>query len=199
MGHPGIAELGIRVHRTRDKPAEEGGGRRPVKAVIVIEDSYPAFREEENLPACLNGRRNATLWFMRTIPNWDQYYLDICKVVAARSKDPNTQIGCVIVGRTTRSAPPATIPSRAAFATTCRSAWSGPLNTCGSSTRNATRICNAARAGTATEGLHDLRGDHAVHGLRAGDRAGGHRGSGGLRGAHAAVFQRLLQRALRDD
>jgi hypothetical protein len=35
---------------------------------------------------------------MREIPSWDQYYLDICKVVAARSKDPNTQIGCVIVG-----------------------------------------------------------------------------------------------------
>ena len=35
---------------------------------------------------------------MRTIPTWDQYYLDICKVVASRSKDPNTQIGCVVVG-----------------------------------------------------------------------------------------------------
>ena len=35
---------------------------------------------------------------MREIPAWDQYYLDICKVVAARSKDPNTQIGCVIAG-----------------------------------------------------------------------------------------------------
>ena len=35
---------------------------------------------------------------MRSIPGWDQYYLDICKVVAARSKDPNTQIGCVIIG-----------------------------------------------------------------------------------------------------
>ena len=35
---------------------------------------------------------------MRTIPAWDQYYLEICKVVALRSKDPNTQIGCVIVG-----------------------------------------------------------------------------------------------------
>ena len=35
---------------------------------------------------------------MRQIPTWDQYYLDICKVVATRSKDPNTQIGCVIIG-----------------------------------------------------------------------------------------------------
>ena len=38
------------------------------------------------------------LYGMRTIPSWDQYNLDICKIVAARSKDPNTQIGCVIVG-----------------------------------------------------------------------------------------------------
>jgi len=35
---------------------------------------------------------------MSDIPNWDDYYLEICKVVAARSKDPNTQLGCVIVG-----------------------------------------------------------------------------------------------------
>ena len=32
------------------------------------------------------------------IPSWDEYYLNICQVVAQRSKDPNTQIGCVIVG-----------------------------------------------------------------------------------------------------
>lgn len=35
---------------------------------------------------------------MPEIPDWDRYYLEICKVVAARSKDPNTQIGCVIIG-----------------------------------------------------------------------------------------------------
>ncbi len=26
---------------------------------------------------------------MRNIPGWDQYYLQICQVVAGRSKDPN--------------------------------------------------------------------------------------------------------------
>jgi dCMP deaminase len=35
---------------------------------------------------------------MRQIPDWDQYYLNICRVVASRSKDPNTQVGCVVVG-----------------------------------------------------------------------------------------------------
>jgi len=35
---------------------------------------------------------------MSQVPNWDEYYLAICKTVAARSKDPNTQIGCVIAG-----------------------------------------------------------------------------------------------------
>ncbi len=34
----------------------------------------------------------------REIPSWDRYYLDVCKVVGARSKDPNTQLGCIIVG-----------------------------------------------------------------------------------------------------
>ena len=35
---------------------------------------------------------------MRRVPGWDEYYLDICKVVATRSKDPNTQVGCIIAG-----------------------------------------------------------------------------------------------------
>jgi dCMP deaminase len=35
---------------------------------------------------------------LRAVPDWHSYYLSICKVVAARSKDPATQIGCIIVG-----------------------------------------------------------------------------------------------------
>ena len=35
---------------------------------------------------------------MGQVPSWDEYYLNICNVVAARSKDPNTQVGCVIAG-----------------------------------------------------------------------------------------------------
>ncbi len=35
---------------------------------------------------------------MRQVPGWDEYYLNICREVAARSKDPNTQVGCVIAG-----------------------------------------------------------------------------------------------------
>lgn len=34
----------------------------------------------------------------RTVPDWHAYYLAVCRSVALRSKDPNTQIGCVIVG-----------------------------------------------------------------------------------------------------
>jgi dCMP deaminase len=35
---------------------------------------------------------------MRQVPGWDEYYLNICKVVATRSKDPHTQVGCIIAG-----------------------------------------------------------------------------------------------------
>jgi dCMP deaminase len=35
---------------------------------------------------------------MRQVPCWDEYYLNICGVVATRSKDPNTQVGCIIAG-----------------------------------------------------------------------------------------------------
>ncbi|MGA2116598.1 MAG: dCMP deaminase family protein [Bryobacteraceae bacterium] len=88
----------------------------------------------------------------RNIPGWDQYYLDICKVVAQRSKDPNTQIGSVIVGpnheiRSTgyNSFPRGIrddVPER--LARPAKYLWIEHAE------RNA--ICNAARAGTATEG-----------------------------------------------
>lgn len=32
------------------------------------------------------------------IPDWNQYFFDMIKVVKSRSKDPNTHVGCVIVG-----------------------------------------------------------------------------------------------------
>lgn len=88
---------------------------------------------------------------MSEIPNWDQYYLQICQVVAARSKDPNTKIGCVIVGpaheiRTTgyNSFPRGIrddVPERKERPT--KYLWIEHAE------RNA--ICNAARCGTALE------------------------------------------------
>jgi dCMP deaminase len=88
---------------------------------------------------------------MRSIPGWDQYYLEICKVVALRSKDPNTQIGCVIIGpnheiRSTgyNSFPRGIrddVPER--LVRPAKYLWIEHAE------RNA--ICNAARAGTATE------------------------------------------------
>src|SRR6266545_8097932 len=92
------------------------------------------------------------LYGMRTIPSWDQYNLDICKVVAARSKDPNTQIGCVIAGpaheiRSTgyNSFPRGIrddVPER--LRRPAKYLWIEHAE------RNA--ICNAARAGTPLEG-----------------------------------------------
>ncbi len=88
----------------------------------------------------------------RAVPTWDEYYLDICRVVAARSKDPNTQLGCIIVGpaheiRSTgyNSFPRGMrddIPERLERPT--KYLWMEHAE------RNA--IYNAARAGTATEG-----------------------------------------------
>lgn len=88
---------------------------------------------------------------MNPIPNWDEYYLDICKVVGRRSKDPNTQLGCIIVGpaheiRSTgyNSFPRGindNVPERRERPT--KYLWIEHAE------RNA--ICNAARAGTATD------------------------------------------------
>jgi dCMP deaminase len=89
---------------------------------------------------------------MRQIPSWDDYYLSTCKIVATRSKDPNTQIGCVIVGpaheiRTTgyNSFPRGIrddVPER--LVRPAKYLWIEHAE------RNA--ICNAARCGTALEG-----------------------------------------------
>ncbi|MGD0200090.1 MAG: dCMP deaminase family protein [Bryobacteraceae bacterium] len=88
----------------------------------------------------------------RKVPSWDEYYLRICQVVGARSKDPNTQLGCVIVGpaheiRSTgyNSFPRGIrddVPER--LERPAKYLWMEHAE------RNA--ICNAARAGTATEG-----------------------------------------------
>jgi dCMP deaminase len=88
---------------------------------------------------------------MPQIPNWDEYYLQICRVVSTRSKDPNTQVGCVIVGpaheiRSTgyNSFPRGIrddVPERLVRPT--KYLWIEHAE------RNA--ICNAARAGTATD------------------------------------------------
>ena len=34
---------------------------------------------------------------MRPVPTWDEYFLGIAKAGNARSKDPSTQVGCVLV------------------------------------------------------------------------------------------------------
>lgn len=34
----------------------------------------------------------------RQIPDWDTYFMNLLGPIASRSKDPNTHVGCVIVG-----------------------------------------------------------------------------------------------------
>jgi dCMP deaminase len=87
----------------------------------------------------------------REIPNWDQYYLSICKVVATRSKDPNTQIGCVIIGpaREIRSTGYNSFPRGIRDDVPERLVRPAKYLWIEHAERNA--ICNAARAGTATE------------------------------------------------
>ncbi len=89
---------------------------------------------------------------MRNVPSWDEYYLSICEAVAARSKDPNTQVGCIIAGpaheiRSTgyNSLPRGIrddVPER--FARPTKYLWMEHAE------RNA--IYNAARCGTPLEG-----------------------------------------------
>lgn len=88
---------------------------------------------------------------MREIPAWDEYYLSICQVVATRSKDPNTQIGCVIVGpaHEIRSTGYNSFPRGIRDDVPERLTRPEKYLWIEHAERNA--ICNAARAGTATE------------------------------------------------
>jgi len=88
----------------------------------------------------------------RAVPTWDEYYLRICRMVSARSKDPNTQIGCVIVGpaHEIRSTGYNSLPRGIRDDVTERFERPAKYLWMEHAERNA--ICNAARAGTATEG-----------------------------------------------
>lgn len=39
---------------------------------------------------------------MTKVPTWDETWMRIAHIIALRSKDPNTQVGCVIVDRLNR-------------------------------------------------------------------------------------------------
>src|SRR4051794_17889744 len=49
MGHAGVLKLGIRMNSAADEAAEEGGRSRPIKAVIVVEDSKPHSVDRERV------------------------------------------------------------------------------------------------------------------------------------------------------
>ena len=118
-------------------------------------DSRKTAKKDEVRPNWRAARVRALVTSIESvcdsIPGWDQYYLNICKAVACRSKDPNTQLGCVIIGpnheiRSTgyNSFPRGIrddVPER--LARPAKYLWIEHAE------RNA--ICNAARAGTATE------------------------------------------------
>ena len=86
------------------------------------------------------------------VPDWDHYYLEICRVVAKRSKDPSTQVGCIIVGpaHEIRSTGYNSLPRRVRDDLPERLERPEKYLWVEHAERNA--IYNAARAGTALEG-----------------------------------------------
>ncbi len=100
----------------------------------------------------LQATRCGTVHYVRTVPSWDEYYLNICEVVAARSKDPNTQIGCVIAGpaHEIRSTGYNSLPRGIRDDVAERLERPKKYLWMEHAERNA--ICNAARVGTPLEG-----------------------------------------------
>jgi dCMP deaminase len=89
---------------------------------------------------------------LRRVPGWHAYYLAVCRSVALRSKDPNTQIGCVIVGpaHEIRSTGYNSFPRGINDAVSERQSRPEKYLWIEHAERNA--IYNAARAGTPLEG-----------------------------------------------
>ena len=86
------------------------------------------------------------------VPDWDRYYLEICRVVSKRSKDPSTKVGCVIVGpaHEIRSTGYNSLPRHVRDDVPARLERPEKYLWIEHAERNA--IYNAARAGTALEG-----------------------------------------------
>jgi dCMP deaminase len=170
--HPRIAELRIRVNCARDKAAEVGGGGCAVETVVVVQHAFQHGRIETGKPLSLpeSGKKCKSFLKKQESSNcaagnllhlWETHarHTRLGPILSAdlpggggRSKDPNTQIGCVVVGpnheiRSTgyNSFPRGIrddVPERLVRPT--KYLWIEHAE------RNA--ICNAARAGTATEG-----------------------------------------------
>jgi len=131
---------------------------------------------------------------MRSIPGWDQYYLDICRLspAAVRTQHPNRLRDR---GADHESGPPVTTPSRVEsgrrperLERPAKYLWLEHAE------RNA--ICNAARAGTATEACTIyVEIMPCMDCARAIVQAASRRWW--FLSAHDAVFQRILRPALR--
>jgi len=83
---------------------------------------------------------------------WHTYFLNLLPAIAAKSKDPNTKIGCVIVGpeHEIRSTGYNSFPRGIRDDVEERSLRPAKYQWIEHAERNA--ICNAARSGTATRG-----------------------------------------------
>lgn len=88
----------------------------------------------------------------RIVPDWDSYYLAVCRAVATRSKDPATQIGCIVVGpaREIRTTGYNSFPRKIRDDVPERLARPEKYFWIEHAERNA--IFNAARAGTSLDG-----------------------------------------------
>ena len=40
---------------------------------------------------------------MRQVPNWDEWFLSIAHVISTKSKDPHTQVGCILVNPSSKA------------------------------------------------------------------------------------------------
>lgn len=88
----------------------------------------------------------------RAVPDWHEYFLDLCLAVATRSKDPNTNVGSVIVGPANeiRSTGYNSLPRKLDDSIAER--WQRPEKYLWIIHAELNAILNAARCGGVTEG-----------------------------------------------
>src|SRR5512139_2970761 len=89
---------------------------------------------------------------MRQTPNWDEWFLTLAHTIALKSKDPHTQVGCVLVQPETHAITSTGYNGMPAGMIETNALWERPTKYDYVCHAEANAISLAARHGTYTEG-----------------------------------------------
>lgn len=91
---------------------------------------------------------------MRQVPNWKDYFLNLAEAASARSKDPSTNVGCLIVDPASKAIRSVGYNGFVSGVDETPELWERPAKYANVCHAEANAICHAARNGISTNGCH---------------------------------------------